>query len=109
MTAPQQSRQGPARHRPASRHIDVGIAFLKAELKITDAQAPQFDRVAQAMRQNAQAIDQARQQMRGNPDQPKTAVERLEARTQLAALRVRSSQRFLDAFKPPYPNHSGDP
>src|SRR5260221_2731053 len=87
-TAPQQTQQEPERHHSASRHIDGRIAFLKAELKITDAQAPQFDRVAQAMRQNAQAIDQARQQMRGN--QPKSAVERLEARTQFAALRSQS-------------------
>ena len=107
-TAPQQTQQEPERHHSASRHIDGRIAFLKAELKITDAQAPQFDRVAQAMRQNAQAIDQARQQLRGNPDQPKSAVERLEARTQFAALRAQSSQRFLDAFKPLYASLSDD-
>src|SRR5260221_13610541 len=43
-TAPQQTQQEPERHHSASRHIDGRTAFLKAELKITDAQAPQFDR-----------------------------------------------------------------
>ena len=107
-TAPQQQDQPREHHRSASRHIDGRIAFLKAELKITDAQAPQFERVAQAMRQNAQAMDQAMQQLRGNRDQPKSAVERLEARTQFAALRAQSSQRFLDAFKPLYASLSDD-
>jgi uncharacterized protein YhaN len=107
-TAPQQTQQDRERHHSASRHIDGRIAFLKTELKITDAQAPQFDRVAQAMRQNAQAIDQARQQMHANRDQPKNAVERLETRTRFAALRAQSSQRFLDAFKPLYASLSDD-
>jgi LTXXQ motif family protein len=106
-TAPQQTQE-PERHHSASRHIDGRIAYLKAELKITDAQAPQFERVAQAMRQSAQSRDQAMQQMRANRDQPKTAVQRLEARTQFAALRAQDSQRFLDAFKPLYASLSDD-
>src|SRR5579864_6917735 len=49
-----QAPQPPERHRfDPTRHIEGRIAFLKAELKITDAQAPQFDKVAQAMRDNA--------------------------------------------------------
>src|SRR5713101_6815462 len=56
-TAPQQT-QAPERHHSASRHIEGRIAYMKAELKISDAQAPQFERVAQAMRDNAKSDDQ---------------------------------------------------
>ena len=109
-TAPQQQDQAREHkgHRSASQHVDGRIAYLKAELKITPAQEPQFDRVAQAMRESAQSMDQAMQQMRGNKDQPKNAVERLEARQQFAALRAQQSQRFLDAFKPLYASLSDD-
>ena len=109
-TEQQQGQPRERHHREfsASRHIDGRIAYLKAELKITDAQAPQFERVAQAMRDNANAMDQAMQQMRGSRDQQKSAVDRLEARTQFAALRAQSSQRFLDAFKPLYASLSDD-
>jgi LTXXQ motif family protein len=89
-------------------HTDGRLAYLKAELKITDAQAPQFERVAQAMRENATAMDQAMQRMRAGRDQQKSAVDRLEARTQFATLRAQSSQRFLDAFKPLYASLSAD-
>src|SRR5579864_5045533 len=95
--APQQSQERHERHSP-TRHIEGRIAYLKAELKITDAQAPQFDRVAQAMRDGAKAREAAMQQMRGNRDQPKNAVESLELRSQFAAQRAQDQQRFLDAF-----------
>ena len=106
-TAPQAPDQAPehqGHHREfsAARHIDGRIAYLKAELKITPQQEPQFDRVAQAMRDNATARDQAIQQWRANRDQPKSAIERLELRQQVAAERAQQSQRFLDAFKPLY-------
>jgi HPt (histidine-containing phosphotransfer) domain-containing protein len=112
-TAPQaqdQAREHQGHHRAfsAARHIDGRIAYMKAELKVTPAQEPQFDRVAQAMRENATAKDQAMQKLRGDRDQPKNAVERLELRQQLAAERAQDSQRFLDAFKPLYASLSDD-
>src|SRR6185437_4453954 len=61
--AQDQAREHQGHHREfsAARHIDGRIAYLKAELKITPQQEPQFDRVAQAMRDNAAAKDQAMQ------------------------------------------------
>ena len=95
--------------RPHERHrfgrvndIDGRIAYLKAELKITDAQAPLFDKVAQAMRDNAKAVHQVVEQMRGSRGQPQSAVQRLEVRSQFAALRAQASERYLTAFKPLY-------
>src|SRR5262249_6931913 len=76
---PQQSGQKP--HHAAfdpGRHIEGRIAYLKAELKITDAQQPLFDAVANAMRDNVQAMKTAFQGMRGDQNQPRTALTRME-------------------------------
>jgi protein CpxP len=107
-TAPQQAEHHERHHFSPARHVEGRIAFLKAELKITDAQAPQFERLADAMRDNAKTMEQAIGQRRGMRDQPQSAVQRLEARTQFAALRAQSDQRFLDAFKPLYASLSDD-
>jgi hypothetical protein len=101
-TAPQPTLQ-PERHRfDPSRHVEGRIAFLKAELKISDAQAPQFDRVAQTMRDNAKDMSQAFAQRHADRDKPQTAIERLEARAGVDAMRAQHAQRFLAAFKPLY-------
>jgi hypothetical protein len=84
------------------RHIEGRIAFLKAELKITDAQQPQWDKVAAAMRDNARELDQAVGEMRASRDQPQNAMQRLEARARFAGLRARTTQRLADAFQPLY-------
>jgi periplasmic protein CpxP/Spy len=83
------------------RWVDGRIAFLKAELKITPAQETQWEQVAAAMRQNANALDQAIstvRQQRGTMD----AVQRLTMREQLARVRAENDARLLSAFKPLY-------
>src|SRR5436853_7728039 len=82
--APQAERPMHHGHAPG-RHIEGRIAFLKAELKITEAQQAQFDVVAAVMRENAQAMRQTFEAMRGNGDTPPNAVQRLEMRARLAA------------------------
>jgi hypothetical protein len=84
------------------RHIDGRIAYLKAELKITDAQAPLFDKVAGVMRDNAKAMGDAMTALRGDPNQPRTALSGLEARAKLAELRAQGSATLLAAFRPLY-------
>lgn len=91
-----------------ARRLDGRIAALKAELKITDAQAPLFDKVADAMRQNAAERHQAFEQMRGERDKPHSAIERLEARSHFAQLRAQQTDRLLVAFKPLYASLSPD-
>src|SRR5579859_4383022 len=94
--------------RPHSSHIEGRIAFLKTELKITDAQQAQWDKVAAAMRENSQAMHQAFDAMRANrgatpgTDQHMhmNAVQHMEASAQLATLRAQGDQHLLDAFKP---------
>jgi hypothetical protein len=39
-----------------TEHVEGRLAFLKAELKITDAQLPLWDKFAQAVRENAKAM-----------------------------------------------------
>jgi len=100
----------PVQHRfhAPGQHVEGRIAFLKAELKITDAQQPQFDKVAAAMRDNAAAMRQVFESMPGSGDTPPKAVQRLEMRAKLATLRAQASQRTLDAFKPLYDSLSDE-
>jgi hypothetical protein len=107
-TAPQQTPPAERHHFSASRHIEGRIAALKAELKITSAQEPLFDRLAQVMRDDAKAMDQAMAQMHGDRTQPQNAVERLEAKTRMETLRAQGSQRFLEAIKPLYASLSDE-
>jgi LTXXQ motif family protein len=107
-TAPQQGQQTEHSRFDPTRHIEGRIAFLKAELKITDAQTSQFEKVAQAMRDNAKERAQAFQQFRADRDKPKTAVERLEMRSRFDQMRSQEAERFLAAFRPLYQNLSDD-
>ena len=81
--------------------VDGRIAFFKAELKITPEQETQWQPVATALRQNANALDDvinsARQQ-RGTMD----AVQRLTVREQFDQVRSENDKRLLSAFKPLY-------
>lgn len=107
-TAPAQVQPRPEHHFDPGRHIEGRIAFLKAELKITDAQAPAFARVADAMRANVKDMAQLHEQFRADSDKPKTAVESLEGRVKFGELRTQHEQRFLAAFKPLYDSLSDD-
>lgn len=87
------------------RHIEGRIAFLKAELKITEAQTPAFNALAQAMRSNAETASANMQKMREQrgPDKPKPGtIERLEMRAAMTRQMAEQSQRMLDATKPLY-------
>ena len=71
-TAPQQGQQ-PEHHRfDPTRHIEGRIAFLKAELAITDAQLPQWNAFADTLR--ARAKSTLRQILRGKTG---TRIERV--------------------------------
>ena len=106
----QQPQQQP-RERAAfdpGRHVEGRIAYLKAELKITDAQAPHFDAVANVMRDNAKAMHDAFQSLRGDQSQPRTALSQLEARAKFAQLRADGEAKMLAAFRPLYQAMSPD-
>lgn len=87
--------------------VDGRIAFLKAELKIAPAQETQWQQVATAMRENANALDQAistAREQRGTMD----AVQRLTLREQFAKVRAENDARLQTAFKPFYTSLSSE-
>lgn len=91
------------------RHVEGRIAYLKAELKITDAQAPLWNKVADTMRDNAKQLDDAMSAMPHDPNAPRpTAIERLETHAKFAEMRAQGTERFLAAFRPLYNSLSDD-
>jgi len=92
-------------HRSAEQFVAGRIAFLKAELKITPQQEAQWNKVAEAMRLNAKAIDAARAQ---KVEGPRTAVQALEARNRFADTMAKNTERMLTAFRPLYQNLTPD-
>ena len=92
-----------------SRHVEGRIAYVKTELKITDAQAPLWNKVADTMRQNAKAMDDAMAALKRDPNAPApSAVERLELRSKIAQVHAQGSQQLLASFKPLYDTMSVD-
>src|SRR5271167_1983220 len=81
--------------------VDGRIAFLKAELKIAPAQETQWQQVATAMRENANALDQALTNARGQRGTT-DAVQRLTLREQFAKVHAENDARLLTVFKPLY-------
>lgn len=70
--------------------IEGRIAFLRAELKVTEAQAKAWDGLAQAMRANAKRLGEARQRMTPAGQMPKAASldQRLEQQEAWYAARL---------------------
>lgn len=63
--------------RPGVEHIEGRLAFIKTELKITDAQMPQWNAFAAAVRENAKSVSEMHQSMGVQENTPKTLPERL--------------------------------
>ena len=119
---PVQMRNGFVGHRPfmgGVDHVEGRIAFLKAELKITDAQATQWDAVATAMRDQSAALkalrDQRPKRDRAERDKTVTAPEALARRDEMLtmqskvlAARAEGQKQFADAFTKLYAQLSDD-
>jgi hypothetical protein len=99
---------GPGGHHGRADHIEGRIAYLKAELKITDGQATAWDGVAAAMRRGSEANRALREEMRGRGDKPMTAVEHLMLRDKASALRAENAKAFTTAFTTLYTQLSDD-
>jgi LTXXQ motif family protein len=87
--------------RMMAEHVEGRIAFLKAELKITDAQLPLWNTFAQAMRESATAM----QGMRGGmmaTSQAATLPEKLDAREKLLVARLDAARKLKAAVEPLY-------
>lgn len=77
--------------RPGAEHIEGRLAFLKAELKITEAQTADWNAFADAVRANAKAMADTHRQVMSQ-GVPKALPERL-------ALEQKAMTGHLDAFK----------
>ena len=95
-----------------TEHVDGRLAFLKAELRITDAQLPLWDKFAQAVRENATAMGGMMQggMMRGRMMQggmtgaaePASLPDRIARREKLMAAHLEALRKLKAAVDPLY-------
>jgi uncharacterized protein with PIN domain len=93
----------PATHKRASRtdRVETRIKQLHNQLQITAAQEPQWNAVAQAMRDDAQAMQSAIAQRRQTRSSA-TAVDELRSYEQVTETHVAGLQKLIPAFQALY-------
>ena len=82
-------------------HIEGRIAFLRAELKITDAQMSAWNAFADALRANAKKLGEVRAAMMsrsGSGQQPLTLADRLDLQEQWLVARLEGIRAIKPAF-----------
>jgi hypothetical protein len=83
-------------------HIEGWIAFLRAELKITDAQTGAWNAVADALRANAKRLGEVRASMMSRSgaaqQHPPTLADRLELQEQWLVARLEGIRAIKPAF-----------
>ncbi|HEX2114051.1 MAG TPA: Spy/CpxP family protein refolding chaperone [Alphaproteobacteria bacterium] len=99
---PQVQNQQPQEQRQVRpSRIEGRIAFLRAELKITDAQAPLFDAIANVMRENDRAMRIAFEGRRQRT-QPASLLDRLDQRQKRAEDMASATSKLKAAWAPLY-------
>lgn len=98
---------GPNGMRMMAEHVEGRIAFLKAELKITAAQLPQWNALADAMRDNAKAMQGMMGPMMGM-GQDGTLPDRLAASEKQLTARLGAIRKLKAAADPLYTALSGE-
>jgi len=94
-------REGMAMMSGMARHVEGRLAFLKTELKITDAQLPLWNAVADAMRANAKTMgDMAGGMMGGS--QTTILPDKLAMREKMMAAHLEALRKFKAAVDPLY-------
>jgi protein CpxP len=100
-----QTQTTPAAVNPADTKgetVEQRIATLHAALKITPAQEAQWNGVAQAMRENAAAMDKLVATTRTTPPQNKTALDDLKTYEKFAQAHVDGLKNLIAAFSKLY-------
>jgi protein CpxP len=82
--------------------VEQRITTLHASLNITPAEEAQWNAVAQAMRENAAAMDKLVASNRTTPPQNKTAVQDLQTYQQFAQAHVDGLKNLTSAFSTLY-------
>jgi len=94
-------RDGMAMMGAMAGHVEGRVAFLKTELKITDAQLPLWNAVAEAMRANAKTMgDMAGGMMAGS--QTATLPDKLAMREKMMTAHLEGLRKFKAAVDPLY-------
>ena len=92
---------GPGSGMSTIDHIEGRIAFLRAELKITDAQMSAWNAFADALRVNAKKLGEVRAAMMsrsGAGQQPLTLADRLDLQEQWLVARLEGIRTIKPAF-----------
>ena len=94
-------REGMAGMRMMAGHVEGRLAFLKTELKITDAQLSLWNAVADAIRANAKSMGEMPGGMMGSP-QAATLPDKLALREKMMTAHLEALRRFKAAADPLY-------
>lgn len=85
-----------------SEHVEGRLAFLKTELKITDAQLPLWDNFAQAVRDNAKAMGSMMHGGVTGMNQSVTLPEKLAIRERMMTAHLEALRKLKTAVDPLY-------
>ncbi len=85
------------RGRGGAEHIEGRLAYIKAELKITDAQAPQWNAFADATRSNAKSMSEMRDVMMARQGAPGTLPERLALEDKAVSAHLAALKKTTEA------------
>lgn len=77
---------------PSRAMTEARLAFIKTDLDITEAQMPQWDAYAEAVRERQKAMTAMHEDKMQAKEKDKTAVERMDAR-------IKSMETMLDGLK----------
>jgi LTXXQ motif family protein len=89
-------------------HVEGRLAFLKTELKITDAQKPLWDKFADAFRDNAKTMGQVMRGSTAGGGQSATLPDRLAKREKFLTARLDALHNLKAAVDPLYAALSAD-
>lgn len=84
------------------RRIEGQLAFFRTELRITDAQLPQWTAFADAVRVQAQRLGDATQQAMGEGMGPRPAPQQMERRIAFLTTQVEATRAVSTAATPLY-------
>ena len=82
-------------------HVEGRVAFLKTELRITDAQLPLWNAVADAIRANAKGMGAMAEGMMGST-QAATLPDKLATREKMLTARLEGLRKLKGAVEPLY-------
>jgi protein CpxP len=87
----------PAPGKNAEERVETHIKEMRAQLRITAAEQPQWDQFAQVMRENARDMDQAFMQ-RAQQYPTMNAVQNMQSYEQVAEAHATHLQKLVSAF-----------